>query len=286
MNNLDQFIHKDYIKQELEFSKISYYLDRYVVGNNLISSTLKENPKVVKDNTIWFMWLQGINNAPILVKKCYESICRNKPKEFDIVLITEENMKEYITLPNYIWDKYVNGAISKTHLSDIVRVELLYTYGGCWIDSTVFCMGEIPTFMISGELFMFKLAAVVTKPTLKMSSWWIYARNKNRIISEARSILWKYWENEDSLQNYFLLHIIISKIIEEDSTCNAIFNAIPYFNSGNAHVLWGKMGQQYDSNEWNIIKQTSVIQKLSYKNRFLKGDMDTFYEFITREIIE
>ena len=32
-----------------------------------------------------------------------------------------------------------SGQITKTHLSDLLRLELLIRYGGTWIDATVFC---------------------------------------------------------------------------------------------------------------------------------------------------
>ena len=234
---------------------------------------------------IWFFWMQGMEDAPLLVKRCYASLCKNIPKDFDIVLLTEKNIQDYLVLPEFILEKYKAGIISTTHLSDIIRVELLCSYGGCWIDATVYCMDKIPSFMLSGDMFLFKLQSVITNPVLKMSSWWIYAKRGNRILNMTRQMLREYWKREEGIRNYYLLHIMMSKIIDEDSTCRAIFNSIPYFNSGNAHVLWGKLAQEYDKSEYEIIKQISVIQKLSYKKKFLRGDICNYYNAIVEDKI-
>ena len=54
---------------------------------------------------VFVSWMQGIENAPDIVKRCYRSLVENiKGKE--IVLITSENLNEWTSLPEYILDKY------------------------------------------------------------------------------------------------------------------------------------------------------------------------------------
>lgn len=274
--NFEQFIHRDYIRQECEFSAFYRYLDKYRRMELYDVERLDGNSAVTMNKTIWVMWLQGMEKAPELVKKCYESIQRNKPDEFQVVLLTRQNISEYVKLPDYIWKKYRGGIISTTHLSDVIRVELLAAYGGCWIDATVFCGDKIPTYMLS-DMFLFKLESVLSNPVIKMSSWWLAANADNRIIHATRHMLHDYWKNEDRLGNYFLVHLIMSKLIDEDSACQAIFQGIPFFNSRNAHVLLGKLEMQYSDAEWQIIRKSSFIQKLSYKTRYIQGDGYNYY---------
>jgi hypothetical protein len=238
------------------------------------------NSKVKENDTLWVLWFQGMINAPKLVKKCYELLCANKPKDFEIVVLDNANINEYIRLPEFVWDKFNKGIITATHLSDIIRMELLCTYGGCWIDSTVYCMDVIPQFMLQGELFMFKLGSITANPVLKMSSWWIYATKGNRLVQRTRDALYRYWEKENLLVDYFALHIIMSAIIDTDSVCSRMFGDVPYYSSSNAHVLQGKLASQYNDDEWNTIKCISPIQKLTYKNRYIKGDIYNYYSAI------
>ncbi len=277
-NNKDfgQFIHGEFIEQELRFSEIYHFLDKFVTKDTYSIEELMGKPEVEVNRTIWLMWLQGLEDAPEVIKKCCSSIYKNKPENYRVILLTGQNINDYITLPDYIWEKYDKGIISATHLSDIIRVGLLATYGGCWIDATVFCASIIPDYMLS-DMFMFKLNSVLSVPVIKMSSWWLAADKNNRIIHATRHMLYEYWKNEDALCDYYLLHIIMSKVIDEDSSCRAIFQDIPFFNSANAQVLIGELGSQYSKDRWDIIKNISLVQKLTYKKRHIKGDVYNYY---------
>lgn len=57
-------------------------------------------------------------------------------------------------LPNFILKKFENGYISITHLSDIIRVLLLYNYGGLWIDSTVLNISSINRKVFDSTFFL------------------------------------------------------------------------------------------------------------------------------------
>ena len=43
---------------------------------------------------------------------------------------------DYVTFTDEIINKFNSGKIDYTHMSDILRAELLYRYGGMWIDAT------------------------------------------------------------------------------------------------------------------------------------------------------
>lgn len=277
MDSLGRFVHKEHIQHELEYSEVYFYLDKYMDNGIYSVADLPGNESVKKNHTIWVFWMQGMEHAPKLVQKCYESVCRNKPDGYDIVLLTSENLDDYIQLPGFIREKYRAGNITTTHLSDVIRLELLCTYGGLWIDATVFCSRRIPDYMAGGDMFLFK-DTLMDNLVIKMSNWWIFADRSNRLIHATRNVLLSFWENETDVHNYYLFHIIMSKLIDEDLGCRVIFQSIPYFNNGNPHVLHGKMGSEFDENEWKIIQDISCVHKLSYKQRHLQGDLYSYYQ--------
>ena len=43
----------------------------------------------------------------------------------NIVILTNENINDYVQLPDYIVEKYDKGIIPKAHFSDAIRNELL-----------------------------------------------------------------------------------------------------------------------------------------------------------------
>ncbi|MBS7377471.1 MAG: hypothetical protein KIG42_05705, partial [Paludibacteraceae bacterium] len=91
---------------------------------------------------IWVCWLQGEANMPDIVRTCYNSVKANANGR-EVVLITNENVEKYISIPKFIKDKVNNGKMSRTHLADYIRISLLKNYGGLWIDATVLVTDKI-----------------------------------------------------------------------------------------------------------------------------------------------
>ena len=113
-----------------------------------------ENVEHKDSNKVWICWLQGIENAPNLVKYCYKSIKENLADR-DIVLITSQNMQKYVQFPDFIMEKWKLGQITNTHITDLLRLELLIRYGGMWVDATVLCTSrseDIPKYYLDSEL--------------------------------------------------------------------------------------------------------------------------------------
>lgn len=92
----------------------------------------------------WSMWWQGEEKAPDVIKACWESKRRNLPKNVKQIVITEENYKDYVEIPDYIVNKVNDGNIRLTHLSDIIRAILLYKYGGIWMDAAILMTAPMP----------------------------------------------------------------------------------------------------------------------------------------------
>ena len=106
-------------------------------------------------DTIWICWFQGMDNAPDLVKKCYHSVVKNNPGK-KVIVLTEKNISDYVTFPEYIVTKWKQGVITHTHMTDLLRLELLITYGGLWLDATVLCTGTAPEYFFDSDLFFFQ----------------------------------------------------------------------------------------------------------------------------------
>lgn len=220
------------------------------------------NEKVPK--IIWFCWFQGIDEAPKLVKECYESLKKNFPN-YKINIITEKNMLDYIDFPAHIKIKFEKGMISYTHLSDLLRVELLTIYGGIWIDSTVLVTeheSTLPSFFLESELFMFeKLKPGRDGQPLSISSWYICSQKGNPILSRVKELLYKYWMSNNSQIHYFLLHIFIQLVLDEHTDKGIEVK----FDSGRPHVLLLNINELFDEKNFKAIIQYCPFHKLSYK---------------------
>ena len=55
-----------------------------------------------------------MEDAPLIVKKCYQSL-KDKLEDREIVLLTNENYREWVTFPDYIQKKIDSGMITHAH---------------------------------------------------------------------------------------------------------------------------------------------------------------------------
>jgi hypothetical protein len=128
-------------------SKVSGLVGRFTNLRNrqgskyVISKSRSQEMEVTETSTkipriIWFMWLQGLDQAPDVVKGCYASWKKYIPN-WKIVLLDEHNLEEYVRIREVL-GRNVKW-ISKQSLSDVARINLLARYGGVWVDATCFC---------------------------------------------------------------------------------------------------------------------------------------------------
>lgn len=216
-----------------------------------------------KSNKVWVCWMQGMEQAPALVQRCYRSLKENL-KDKEVVLLMEENLDQYVKIPDFILDKLHKGIITRTHFSDILRVELLIQNGGTWIDATVFCSGEnIPKYMMEDEFFIFqKLKPGSDGSTINMSSWFMSAWSNQKFLLATRELLYAYWRKHNHLIDYFLLHLFMMMV--KDYYPDEWKHIFPYPNSL-PHILLLRMFESYDEDLWNNLKAICPFHKLSYK---------------------
>lgn len=229
-------------------------------------------------NKIWICWFQGMENAPEIVRRCYQSVIEHNPDK-EVVVLTTENLSEYVTFPEYIMKKWKSGIITHTHMTDLLRLELLINHGGLWLDATVLCTGQAPSYFFNSDLFFFQCL----KPgrdghASYISSWLIEAKTNNKILMATRDLCYEYWKKNDSMWDYFLLHDFMSIVLEKyEEDWKRI---IPRDNA-TPHILLLRLFDQYDEEMWCAIKEQTPFHKLTYKNSEEKKEKEgTYYDVL------
>ena len=236
--------------------------------------------KMEKSDYIWICWFQGIENAPELIKICIESIKKNFPEK-KIVILTDENIPEYIQMPSYIKEKRAKGVISAAHYSDLLRVALLCVYGGLWLDATVYCTGrdQYEEFK-DNDLFVYRqLTDFNSNNPIVCSSWLIYARKNNPILLQTRDLQWEYWKHEKKLKNYFLFHMFLSMVAKEHLN---EWKKIPMFNNVSPHILQTELNEKFSEKRWNQLKTVSSFHKLNHHVQY-DSSKGTLYNYMLVE---
>lgn len=258
------------------FSKKSLEIVRLSVNNKILSKLRKKYARFIgefkssyqpaerkRSNKVWVCWLQGMEQAPELVQACFASL-KTHLKDREIVLLTEENYRDYVNFPVHIQKKIDSGIITRTHMSDLLRLELLLRYGGTWIDATVYCSGgEIPGYMLDSELFVFQnLKPGLDGHATSISSWFMTACANHPILELTRALLYRYWEKHNAMVDYFLIHDFFQLSIEAYPD---EWNRVVPFSNAVPHILLLRMFESYTQELWTAVRKQTPFHKLTYK---------------------
>ena len=234
---------------------------------------------------IWVCWLQGEANMPEIVRTCYNSVKANANGR-EVVLITNENVEKYISIPKFIKDKVNNGKMSRTHFADYIRISLLKNYGGLWIDATVLVTDKIN---VDCKLPFF---SIKQKPDsihfVSQYRWavWILGCSPQigKILFDCLENLFKAYLKKYSLFiDFFLFDYFLAVMYDEIPLVKQIVDNCPY-NNPNAYELGALLNKEFNEDAFLQLKKNNTFHKLSWKQPYFMhtaDDKPTFYSVIS-----
>ena len=222
-----------------------------------------ENQNPEDNDKIFTLWFQGLDNAPEIVKKCLDTIRRAYGDRF--ILLTDDNLYDYIQLPDYIMQKWREKKIRAANFSDIVRIELLYQYGGYWFDATDYLTGPIPRFIEEQPFFMY-VSSDVFFPHMFVQTCFMRCMKKDPLLDMWRRLVFRYWKEEEMSCEYFLVHMLLKLLVLNNEEARALFDRMPKLPMDPTHLLWNKIGNlPFDKKLYEQMLGEAFFQKCSYR---------------------
>ena len=285
---LEVFVFDRKIRRILKGNWAKFYLRKYVRGKYIYDTPPQPSPsgeEASVSRVIWQYWESPDGTIPPLVQACLNSVDKYKGK-CKRILLTPENVKEYVELPEYIYKMKESGKMCTAHFVDIVRTALLVKYGGVWIDSTILLTDTIPEYITEPELFFFRMDEKADLDGLCGTNYLISASKPNNLIlSEVLNSMLAYWRENRFLVNYFSHMHIITLVCRKKPD---LLNQIPYYSFYPVQELQWELLNKFDEKRWKQLKQTTSVHKLTHKLKVLtkKKEIDitgTFYEHVIKE---
>lgn len=264
-------------------SKLSIYRDK-VIENKILGiigdiDLEKNTGKISKSDKIWVLWLQGEDNMPPIPRMCVESI-RKHSNGHEVVLLTYNNIDEYYQLPDRIKFLYEKGNITAAHLSDIIRVGLLATHGGFWIDSTMFLSEDIPGDIFNSDFFSIKNAEEgLYVSRCRWAGFCLFMKGNTLLPYILNEMLQKYWEKQDWLIDYFMLDYLIDIAANKYPAINELIEKC-HLNNPNLHKLAPILCEDYNEEVYSKLISDTRMFKLSWKQfstQQLQSNPNSFY---------
>lgn len=187
---------------------------------------------------VWLYWEGAM--VPYIVQKCVNRIKILNPS-FQVVFLTPETLKDY--LPDFKVEAEDMPLANKT---DLIRLELLYKYGGIWMDATIILnenLGWVETIMAEKKydcLAFWRENSTKNRVYPVLESWFLCCPPNNPFIKAWLNELKplgeigakKYFEQirkksnyKDILQNidrpeYLLVYLAQQVVMQRDNDFN------------------------------------------------------------------
>lgn len=224
------------------------------------------------ERVIWQYWAQGYDHVPDIIQKCLESVDRFA-SDYTIIRLSDANLEEYLDIPDFIQSK--RGQMTIEHFSDLLRLMLLKTYGGIWMDATILLTGPIPEEYARQGFFVFQ-----RDPHEPNFRYWrnvyayyfgwakgfrvnilnsfIVAAKDNRTVCTLLDLLLLWLEKHNDLPDYFFFQILFDVCGFKDE--------IPLVSDTLPHYLQKSINDpRFSILERETIERTIPIHKLTYK---------------------
>lgn len=254
-------LHQRQRRQELKVI-LGSVIDKY-------QNALIEQPSEQYSDYVWVCWWHGEQDMSPLIRECYRRIREFNPTK-KVILITDENLNDWVQFPDYILKKYQEGIITRTHFSDLLRMELLRKYGGVWMDITLMTFSNIPESFYQYPVFTGHYVYDKHDYNVSRNRWTSYfwvSRYPNNVLFCFMSDFWRaYWKQKDELIEYFLVDYALDLGYNNLPGIQTELDRVPIQGCGkDPWQLLKVLPQPYNQELMNDIMNSNWMQKLSYR---------------------
>ena len=268
---------------------VTHYLQRFYEQYSLQECRMAKDPNPYP-NRIWVCWWQGKEQMPEIVRICYASLLKHA-NGHPVHLITKDNYQQYVEMPEWVMSKFEAGIISITHFSDLLRLTLLSSYGGFWMDATLYLTDDLPQETPSFYTLKQQAKDDSYVSNYRWSGYCMGGDAQNPLFAKSYLLLLLlYWKMHDRLINYYILDYVYDLLYQSDEAIREMIDANPY-NNPDVDFLVSHMNKPYEDNEWKQICKDTYIHKLSWKQSYSEqcDKQSTYYYTIkngANEIID
>ncbi len=268
-------------KHDFYINAVEEYVDRFMVP---VVEKYKDwtpdqmPPRPEGKIPVWCCWWQGEAQMPELVRMCNTRLKQLFPHDqAELHMLTKDNYKNYVTLPDHILQKFEAGKITITTLSDILRAALLSEYGGFWMDATVFISNEFPREFFNHDYYAQRMYDPVKYRREACKGRWcgflMAGRPGNVLFLVLRDAFYEWWKVHDSIIDYVLIDYLILGGYKGVPAITRQVDALPDNNVG-VFDMYGKLHLAYSPELYESLTADTNLHKLTYKIDLYKQTPD------------
>ncbi|MEL6635582.1 MAG: capsular polysaccharide synthesis protein [Bacteroidota bacterium] len=237
---------------------------------------MTENNSPQIPRKIWFLWLQGYDDMPEVVRKSYDS-WRKYNGSWEIIFLDTHNFDRFVDLGKVLENR--GSEIPRVTMSELIRINLMAQHGGVWVDATCFCCKPLDDWLL--DHLQTGFFAFDRPGTDRMLSSWFLASEPGSYIAQtyaraatafwethkdlvfvSKRRLWHRLINRSGLYSrlkadpprwfsspftrwlkvypYYWFHYTFEKVYREDATFREHWDRTPKISADSPHRLWNQ----------------------------------------------
>lgn len=194
---------------------------------------------------IWIYWEQGWDKARNHNITCLNSWIMRNPS-WEVIILDKNKLKDYVDVFEINKDFWKIRPIQTR--SDLIRTLLLKTYGGVWVDATLYCWDSLDNWLPDDDFFAFSYKAGRKKSSGCISSWFLASINDNYIINTFTEKYFSYFKNNLTANHYFQFHRTFNAIYKTDHVFQNQFKNMKFMPAPRARLFKYKRKKIHNKN--------------------------------------
>lgn len=236
----------------------------------------------------WQCWLQSIDTMPPFLQQIRE-LQEEALEEYDVHLVSYDNIDEYVDFPGFIYDKLRKGSITPVHFTDLIRVSLLQQYGGVWLDATI-----LPVRPVSMQLFdtpfytvknpTFDFASARKYPEINRWEGYFIAGQPHALLYQwMKDFLFEYWNHEELLIHYLMVNQAALLGLDYILPIREEYAVLPCTNQS-CEMLGADLADHHFTSLNTYTADGTTVFKLSRRDNYDTGQLATLFAQAQRDL--
>ena len=272
-----QKLHANLLQKKHVAKLWNIFLEQYF-QNKLEYFQLKPKKELLNQKIIWQYWGQGLEQEklPDLVKLCFASVDEYKA-DYQVIRLDEHTIREYLDLPDFVWEKKKNPQFKPAFFADLLRLALLDVYGGVWIDATILLTAPIEQKLLNQDFFMFHRDEIVQNKEfwqefnqdyfgwndehyVNVLNSFIVSKQRNNIVHICLDVMLNYWKTQNNIPHYFFFQIMFNELMNHYLTTESM----QILDDTKVHLLQIIQNDRFNQEQYDLILKQMGIHKLNY----------------------
>jgi len=235
-------------------------------------NNIKPFYKNVDGKTIWLLCLNGWDKTSYITRRTKDSWKKHN-YSWNIELLSEENISNYIELPDFIIRQRKLNKINDQDMYDIIQLAILSSQGGVWANSNIVCMRPLDDWIFHcispTGIWMYQ------DTSEGMDSTFIACLKNNYIAENWYQKILEHWKSNNKMDTW--KHALFFDLINKNERFSTIWKFTPVLHQNTSKIVIKNGSNNPVSKNVKHILATQCPFILNLKEEEVKADTNADY---------